>query len=158
MTKIDDLMKLADALLYSPNHLRAKKRAALQKAIENALSVQEEQRLTIKALNSCINGPGSTTTENLTIVDRLEKRIQELETKFGEPIAVVERADNQDGFVLKELDGRMKFLRIGDLIYSNPPTKCMCGAKPSCDYEWGPDCDLGNNEAHCRPVSPQPKL
>jgi hypothetical protein len=39
----------------------------------------EEQRLIIKALNSCINSPDSTTTENLTIVDRLEKRIQELE-------------------------------------------------------------------------------
>jgi uncharacterized coiled-coil protein SlyX len=81
----------------------------------------DEQQRTIEALNSCINGPDSTTTENLTIVDRLEKRIQELETKFGTPIAVIERADNEDGFVFKELDGRMKFLHIGDLVYATPP-------------------------------------
>ena len=81
----------------------------------------DEQLRTIKALNSCINGPDSTTTENLTIVDRLEKRIQELESKFGAPIAVIERADNEDGFVFKELDGRMRFLRIGDLVYATPP-------------------------------------
>jgi len=109
----------------------------------------EEQRLTITALNSCINGPYSTTTENLTIVDGLEKRIQELESKlqsFGEPIAIV------------DIGGHMKYLHIGDLISETLPSKCKCGAKPYCDYEWGPDCDLGNNESHCKPVSPQPKL
>ena len=88
---------------------------------DNYQRLIDEQQRTIEALNSCINGPDSTTTENLTIVDRLEKRIQELETKFGTPIAVIERADNEDGFVFKELDGRMKFLRIGDLVYATPP-------------------------------------
>lgn len=42
-----------------------------------------------------------------------------------EPFAVVERADNLDGFVFKEIDGRMKWLRIGDLIYGTPPQKPM---------------------------------
>jgi hypothetical protein len=37
-----------------------------------------------------------------------------------EPFAVVERADNLDGFVFKEIDGRMKWIRIGDLVYSIP--------------------------------------
>jgi hypothetical protein len=36
------------------------------------------------------------------------------------PIARVEPADNQDGFVFAEIEGRMKFLRAGDLIYSAP--------------------------------------
>ncbi len=87
------------------------------------LGIVDEQQRTIAALDSCINGPDSTTTENLTVVDRLEKRIRELEDKLR--------------------------------------GSCMCGAKPSCDYEWGPDCDLGKSEAHAVPVlifSLQPKF
>ena len=39
----------------------------------------EEQRRTIVALNSLIGGEGSTTTENLTLVSRLQQQIKELE-------------------------------------------------------------------------------
>lgn len=42
--------------------------------------VQEQQR-TIGSLNACIGGPGSLTTDNLTLVGRLEARVQELEWK-----------------------------------------------------------------------------
>lgn len=36
---------------------------------------------------------------------------------------------------------------------------CACGDRPAdqCDEEWGPDCDLGNNEKHAR-VSNLPEL
>jgi flagellar biosynthesis/type III secretory pathway protein FliH len=37
MTTIDNIMALADALLFSPNNLRKKKRQALRAAIEQAL-------------------------------------------------------------------------------------------------------------------------
>lgn len=40
--------------------------------------IVEEQLNTIKALNSCINGPESTTTENIRLVDRLEKENEDL--------------------------------------------------------------------------------
>jgi hypothetical protein len=35
---------------------------------------------------------------------------------------------------------------------------CPCGDRPAsqCDEEWGPKCDLGNNEKHCRVATPQP--
>lgn len=40
--------------------------------------IVEEQLNTIKALNSCINGPESTTTENIRLVDRLETENEDL--------------------------------------------------------------------------------
>lgn len=33
------------------------------------------------------------------------------------PVCEIERADNINGFIFKEIDGRMKFLRIGDKLY-----------------------------------------
>jgi hypothetical protein len=35
---------------------------------------------------------------------------------------------------------------------------CFCGDRPAnqCDEEWGPECDLGNNEKYCRVATPQP--
>lgn len=39
----------------------------------------EDQRRAIVALNSLIGGEGSTTTENLTLVGRLQAKIEELE-------------------------------------------------------------------------------
>jgi hypothetical protein len=41
MTTIDNIMALADALLFSPNNLRKKKRQALRTAIEQALTPGE---------------------------------------------------------------------------------------------------------------------
>ncbi len=49
-------------------------------------------------------------------------------------------------------------LPIGTKVFVKLPSKCMCGAKFYCDYEWAPDCDLGKNEVHCQPAFPQPKL
>ena len=58
---------------------RSVARAIEQAATAPLLAAIEDQKRTIIALNSAINGSGSTTTENLTIVDRLERRIAELE-------------------------------------------------------------------------------
>lgn len=58
---------------------RSVARAIEQAATAPLLAAIEDQKRTIIALNSAINGSGSTTTENLTIVDRLERRIAHLE-------------------------------------------------------------------------------
>lgn len=56
----------------------------------------KEQIQTIAALNAAINGEGSTTTENLTIVGRLRNQIEQLENlKLGPVVAY--SIGNKDG-------------------------------------------------------------
>lgn len=47
-----------------------------------------EQLLTITALNSCIGGEDSLTTDNLTTVSRLENEIEDLKHDIGEYIKI----------------------------------------------------------------------
>ena len=55
--------------------------------------------------------------------------------------------------------------RVDDWLSARPSqeqaqqTKCACGDRPvdQCDEEWGPNCDLGNNEKYVR-VAHQPSV
>lgn len=49
-----------------------------QKAWQHQQRRIDDQLLTIKALNECINGKDSLTTDNLTLVGRFEQRIERL--------------------------------------------------------------------------------
>ena len=53
---------------------------ACEEALEQPAQddIVEEQRKTIEALNMCIGGDGSTTTENITRIGRLEAEIESL--------------------------------------------------------------------------------
>ena len=64
--------------------------ASAEKSIENfSLACESyrnritEQLETIKALNDCIGGKGSCTTDNLVLVGRLEHQIAELEREIA---------------------------------------------------------------------------
>lgn len=56
------------------------------KACESYRARIAEQLETIKALNDCIGGKGSLTTDNLVLVGRLEHRIAELERERDEAV------------------------------------------------------------------------
>lgn len=60
----------------------------LQDRIRELEATVEEQLRTIVALNSCIGGAGSNTTENLTRVDELEAELAELRKQQGEPVKI----------------------------------------------------------------------
>lgn len=84
----------------------------------------EEQRKTIKALNMCIGGKDSTTTENITRISRLEAEIERLKQPAQEPYGWIynECIDDTDhaigyyyteAFSYSEVDG-------GIPIYTHP--------------------------------------
>jgi hypothetical protein len=64
--------------------IKACKEALAQPAQDDII---EEQRKTIRALNMCIGGEGSTTTENITRIGRLEAEIESLKQPAQEPVA-----------------------------------------------------------------------
>lgn len=65
--------------------------------------------------------------------DALERH----ESKF-EAVAVVTKADNINGFVFSEIDGRMRWLRYGDFIYMDPTAKKMVSSNGSTQVLTGP--------------------
>ena len=54
----------------------------VQAAWEHQQQRIDDQLLTIKALNECINGKDSLTTDNLTLAGRLEQRVEDMEKKL----------------------------------------------------------------------------
>lgn len=68
-------------------HDQERELASLRQQLAEAQEIIKEQRQSIDALNMCVGGDGSTTTDNLVRVSRLEYQLAEAQSE----LAAVER-------------------------------------------------------------------